>query len=145
MQAQDVAVIFYAGHGLNKKGNFFLCPIDTNFDDPEKTAIADDEIKKRLADMPGRILVMLDACHSGATGVRVDRLARDLSDDDCGVVVMCAATGREEGRRGQKALATVLRACGDTGVVGKVPTRARRTDRSTCTTSIATCTRRLSS
>jgi len=69
MQAQDVAVIFYAGHGLNKKGNFFLCPIDTNFDDPEKTAIADDEIKKRLADMPGRILVMLDACHSGATGV----------------------------------------------------------------------------
>jgi len=96
MQAQDVAVIFYAGHGLNKKGNFFLCPIDTNFTNPEKTAIADDEIKKRLTEMPGRILVMLDACHSGATGVRVDRLARDLSDDDCGVVVMCAATGREE-------------------------------------------------
>ena len=61
MQAQDVAVIFYAGHGLNKKGNFFLCPIDTDFSNPEKTAIADDEIKKRLTDMPGRILVMLDA------------------------------------------------------------------------------------
>jgi uncharacterized caspase-like protein len=97
MQAYDVAVIFYAGHGMNdKEGNFYLLPADTNFKTPEKTAVSDEEIKKRLTELPGRILVLFDACHSGATRARVDRLARDLSDDDCGVVVMCAATGREE-------------------------------------------------
>ncbi|MGL4422323.1 MAG: caspase family protein, partial [Gemmataceae bacterium] len=36
----------------------------------------------------------LDACHSGAS--RLDDFARELTDDDCGVIVMCAAMGREQ-------------------------------------------------
>jgi uncharacterized caspase-like protein len=44
---------------------------------------------------------MLDACHSGALGAQGKRAkasewTRELSDDDCGVVVMCAAMDREE-------------------------------------------------
>src|SRR5207247_1974591 len=46
----------------------------------------------------GRVLLLLDACHSGAIGKLVNDLARDLADDDCGVVVLCAALGREQAR-----------------------------------------------
>src|SRR5438067_2350327 len=53
--------------------------------------------------MPGRILTILDACHSGAAAsrgkvpppARADHLARDLVSDDYGVVVMAASLGSE--------------------------------------------------
>lgn len=97
VKPQDVAVIFFAGHGIKgKKGAFYLCPHGTNFADENKireTAISNDEIKRTLSKMQGRILVMLDACHSGAS--RLEDFARELTDDDCGVIVMCAAMGRE--------------------------------------------------
>jgi WD40 repeat protein len=101
MTAQDVAVIFYAGHGAkDEQGRFHLLPQDFNAGNLTSSAISGDEMKKRLADLPGRILLLLDACHSGAVGrgkgVLTDELTRDLADDDCGVVVLCAAMGREE-------------------------------------------------
>jgi len=43
---------------------------------------------------------MLDTCHSGAVAeglqfARTDDLARDLTGDDCGVIIMCSSQGRE--------------------------------------------------
>ena len=57
-------------------------------------------LKEHLANMPGRIIAMLDACHSGTVAEdfqvsRPDNLVRDLVTDDCGVVVMCSSLGRE--------------------------------------------------
>lgn len=106
MKPQDVAAIFYAGHGhKDKDGRFYLLSIDMDENRLEQTTVTGEELKKHLADLPGRVLLMLDACHSGAIGGRsksggmfTDDLARDLADDDCGVVVMCAAMGREESR-----------------------------------------------
>jgi len=62
-----------------------------------------DALKKALADMPGRLMMVLDACHSGAAGTgpgRRDRaladdLIRDLVSDDYGVVVFSSSLGRE--------------------------------------------------
>jgi WD40 repeat protein len=99
MKAQDVGVIFFAGHGTREKGNFYLMPRDVDLADLAKTGVSGEELKTRLASLPGRVLMMLDACHSGAIGARgglTAELTRDLSDDDCGVIVMCAAMGREE-------------------------------------------------
>jgi WD40 repeat protein len=99
MKAQDVAVIFFAGHGTREKGNFYLMPCDVDLANLAKTGVSGDELKNRLANLPGRVLMMLDACHSGAIGAKgglTAELTRDLSDDDCGVIVMCAAMGREE-------------------------------------------------
>src|SRR5205807_9399885 len=68
------------------------------------TGLAADHLKHTLAGMPGRVVVLLDACHAGAaTGERrraatagaLDDLVRDLVSDDYGVIVMCAAMGRE--------------------------------------------------
>jgi WD40 repeat protein len=102
MRQQDVAVLFYAGHGhRDHNGQFYLVPSDVNLDQVEQSCLPRDELKKVLADMPGRVLLLLDACHSGAAGrlsshgVGED-FVRELADDDCGVVVLNAAMGREE-------------------------------------------------
>jgi WD40 repeat protein len=96
MKAQDVAVIFYAGHGeKDDKGHFFLLPQDVVMDKMADTAISAEKLKEHLADLPGRVVLLLDACHSGAIGKVINDMARDLADEDCGVVVLCAALGSE--------------------------------------------------
>jgi WD40 repeat protein len=95
MKPQDQAVIFYAGHGEQDGKSFYLLPQDVDVKDLKKTGISGDELKQALTDMPGKVLLLLDACHSGAIGKVVNEMARDLADDDCGVVVMCAALGKE--------------------------------------------------
>jgi WD40 repeat protein len=105
MKPHDVAVIFYAGHGYrDEQGRFYLLTIETDPDDLDHTTVTGEELKKHLAELPGRVVLMMDACHSGAIGGRgkglsiTDDLARELADDDCGVIVMCAAMGSEESR-----------------------------------------------
>jgi uncharacterized caspase-like protein len=65
--------------------------------------VADDQLKKAMAGMPGKVLALLDACHAGAAGGDkrkspnglTDDLVRDLVTDDYGVIVMASSTGRE--------------------------------------------------
>lgn len=104
MTQNDVAVIFFAGHGANDTdGKFYLLPVDVDPDDLLSTGVPGDQVKSTLAGMPGKFLLMLDACHAGSVdGERrraatslTDDLVRDLATDDYGVVVMCSAMGRE--------------------------------------------------
>jgi WD40 repeat protein len=104
MTQRDVAVFFYAGHGQkDSDGRFYLLPVDVDTDNLVATAVADDDLKKMLAGMPGRVIALLDACHAGAVGgdkrralsPLTDDLVRDLVTDDYGVVVMASAMGRE--------------------------------------------------
>ena len=89
--AGDVTVFFFAGHGERDKEEFYLVPQDVDIKDLAKTGVSRQEIKKRVQALPGRVLVLLDACHSGALGLLFDDLSRELADEDCGVAVMCAA------------------------------------------------------
>jgi WD40 repeat protein len=102
MTQHDVAVVFFAGHGgKDADGSFFLFPVDVDPDDLLATGVPGDQLKKSLAGMPGRFVVMLDACHAGAVGGArnatplTDELVRDLATDDSGIVVMCSSMGRE--------------------------------------------------
>jgi WD40 repeat protein len=104
MTGDDTAVIFYAGHGHKdgKDGQFYLIPQDVNPNDLAKTSVSGAEIRQKLLNVPGKVLVLLDACHSGAIGGSrpggslTSELRRALAADDCGVVVMCAAMAGEE-------------------------------------------------
>lgn len=97
MTSHDVAVIFYAGHGeRDAKGNFFLLPQDVDSTNLAATGISGETLKQHLAGVRGKVLLLLDACHSGAIGRELLDLARNLADEDCGVVVMCAALGKEK-------------------------------------------------
>jgi uncharacterized caspase-like protein len=104
MTQNDVAVVFYSGHGArDETGAFHLVPIDGEPDDLLSTGIVASQFKDALAAIPGRVLVLLDACHAGAAGgdrrkavyVMADDLIRDLATDDYGVIVMCSSMGKE--------------------------------------------------
>ena len=99
MESKDVGVFFFAGHGYrDDAGEFYLMPVDANPKNLSKTAVSRVEIKKRMQAMPGRVLVLLDACHSAAIGLLFDDLSRELIDEDCGVIVMCAARPKQPAR-----------------------------------------------
>ena len=106
MTSQDVAVIFYAGHGAqDDEGKFCMLSVDADPVNLKSTSVHGDQFKSTLEGIKGRVVVMLDTCHAGAleaTGrsrreVRplTDDLARDLSRDTYGIVVMCSSTGWE--------------------------------------------------
>jgi WD40 repeat protein len=105
MTPKDVGILSFSGHGTqDPRGRFYLVPVDVNQRDLGRTCIPGDVLKKALGNIPGRLLVILDACHSGAATeaggkqkpqARADDLARDLVSDDYGVVVMAASLGSE--------------------------------------------------
>ena len=67
MKPQDVAVIIFTGQGVKHKSRtLHLLTAATDFGVEEKSGQANDDIKKRLAGVPGRTLVMLDACDTSA-------------------------------------------------------------------------------
>lgn len=110
MRPADLAVLFYAGHGIrDARGTFYLLPTDVEPRDLSRTALSEEELKQSLVNLPGRVLLLLDACHAGKIGeidvigprqrafrAGADDLMRELAADEVGVVVMCAARGREE-------------------------------------------------
>jgi hypothetical protein len=104
MTLKDVGVLSFSGHGTkDPRGRFYLVPVDVDEHDPGRTCISGDLLKKQLGNIPGRLLAILDACHSGAAAAggkkapraQADDLARDLVSDDYGVVVMAASLGSE--------------------------------------------------
>jgi WD40 repeat protein len=102
MTHQDVAVVFFAGHGdKDERNNFYLIPVDVNLRDLAGSCLSGDRLKERLGSMPGRVVAMLDACHSGAASERqrppgvTDDLVRELISEDYGVIVMSSSLGSE--------------------------------------------------
>jgi WD40 repeat protein len=92
----DVSVFFFAGHGELANKEFYLLPQDFDEKDLTKTGVSRAEIKERVQKLPGKVLLLLDACHSGAIGLLYeDGLSRQLADEDCGVAVLCAARPSE--------------------------------------------------
>jgi hypothetical protein len=101
---RDVSVFFFSGHGAkDEAGNFYFVPIDGDPSDLLATSVSGSQFKDALAMIPGRVLVLLDACHAGAAGgdrrkaIRglADDLVRDLVTDDYGAIVMCSSMGVE--------------------------------------------------
>lgn len=99
-----MSIFFFSGHGAKDgAGNFYLVPIDGEPSDLLATCVSGSQFKDALAMIPGRLLVLLDACHAGAAsgdrrkavGGLTDDLIRDLVTDDYGAIVMCSSMGRE--------------------------------------------------
>ena len=64
---QDVVVVSFAGHGfVDDKGVFYLLPVDGDIKNLPRTAISAAQLKAALEELRcRRVLVLLDACHSG--------------------------------------------------------------------------------
>ncbi len=66
MRDQDVGLFFFSGHGAVRDGRFYLLSVDAEVDDLESTAVTAAQLKSILATTKGKLVVLLDACHSGA-------------------------------------------------------------------------------
>jgi len=101
---KDVAIIFIASHGLNEKDKFYILPHDG---DPERIRITGVDwfnFSDVLGNLPSKVLVFIDACHSGKLGTNLlakrgetdlMEAIRALATEENGVVIMAASTGKE--------------------------------------------------
>lgn len=73
----DAGVLFFAGHGFvgGPKKRHYLLPADVNLKDLDTTAVAGSEVREKLKGMSGKLLMLVDACHSGAIGEEQSRSA----------------------------------------------------------------------
>lgn len=67
----DVLVVYFAGHGIAVKGEWYFLPHETTFQANEQyitsVGISAKQIQAELAKIPAqKILVMIDSCYSGA-------------------------------------------------------------------------------
>jgi WD40 repeat protein len=102
IQENDVAIIFMAGHGVQstKDGAFYFLTHSGSSKEPEKGGLDWKHLSEHLSKIKGRVIVLLDACHSGSisteTIVPNDELARELTRGGrSGVMVFAASKGRQ--------------------------------------------------
>ena len=93
----DTAVVFLAGHGYNDPaGKYFYLP----YEERESDALESDlmlsgaELQQALRAIQGKVVLMLDTCHSGNVLVRggLTRLINELTAENR-IVVFAASTG----------------------------------------------------
>jgi len=68
MRANDVGIFFFSGHGANRDKTFYMVSADADVEDLDSTALSSGQLKENLP-IIGKLVVMLDACHSGAAAV----------------------------------------------------------------------------
>ena len=104
LTSRDVALVFFAGHGVNDNdGVYYYLPQDSDVDKLKRTGVIFTEIRNTLASLPGKALFFVDTCHSGnvlGTGRRGTRsdltaVVNELSSAENGVIVFAASTGRQ--------------------------------------------------
>jgi len=102
--AKDIAVLFFAGHGINDPmGVFYFLPMDADLEKLKRSGISQADITSTVAGIAGKVLVFMDACHSGNLMgkskrrgvVVVSAVVNELASAENGAVVFSAATGRQ--------------------------------------------------
>ena len=103
----DVLVVYFAGHGIAIDGEWYFLPHETTYQNNEQyftqVGLSAKQIKELLAKSPAqKILVLIDACYSGAGIKALEELqnsqrhfSRDLSRS-VGIVVLAATRQDQE-------------------------------------------------
>ena len=135
--SNDVAMVFFAGHGINDQNNYYyFCPYNVDPSRLLRTGVAFSDIKKTVSAIAGKALFFVDSCHSGnAIGLGARRgpldiniVINELSSAENGVVVFSASTSsessyeREEWNNGAftKALVEGLNGAASIGNTGRI-------------------------
>lgn len=131
---EDVAVILFSGHGTKVGEDYYLLPSDVDASDDtgiEASGLDIDRVLKLIGRMgeKGKVLVLLDACHSGAilkgskatSPPDITSIREELAAAGNGVIVMSTSSGIEVSRESPdwqqgaftKAILEALRGDGD--------------------------------
>jgi hypothetical protein len=98
---RDTILFSFAGHGLQaKNGKYYLTPSEFQLQDATRTGLSWTAIARMLERSKARVVVLLDACHSGLSGSQGlasnDAAATELlSGKRAPILVLAAAKGRE--------------------------------------------------
>ena len=93
----DVMILFFSGHGMAKDNSqdekqnseFYLVPIDGSPDNLPATAVSSDTISKFCQNnKAAKVMVFLDACHSGGVGGSFNHFATTLGREEFCVAVI---------------------------------------------------------
>lgn len=103
MNPDDLAVVFMAGHGVRRRDGkmvFLTSGADLTPEGTERHGVGWDVIQGHLGRAKGRVMVLLDACHSGHVSTDViapnEALAAALAGSRrAGVLVFAAARGSQ--------------------------------------------------
>ena len=103
MQADDLAVVFFAGHGVKIDGDsmvFLTANAALSKPSARANGIGWSSVEASLAKARGHVLMLLDACHSGHVSTELiapnEALARALSESGrSGVLVFAATRGAQ--------------------------------------------------
>jgi len=99
-----VAILFLAGHGINDpNGMFYFLPVDADLEKLKRTGISQADITSTVAAIAGKVLVFIDACHSGnimgkmkrRAALDVGTVVNELASAENGAIVFSSATGRQ--------------------------------------------------
>jgi len=97
-------VLFFAGHGINDStGAFYFLPVDADLEKLKRTGISQADITSTVASVAGKVLVFMDACHSGNLMGKLKRrgvvvinsVINEMASAENGAVVFSSATGRQ--------------------------------------------------
>lgn len=99
---KDIAMIFFAGHGVNdNNGIYYMLPVDADVKYLRSTCINFEELKQTQSTIEGKVLVFIDACHSGnimgAGGNYINGLINLLTSTvkGAGAITITSSTGKE--------------------------------------------------
>ena len=99
--SRDVGIVFLAGHGvLDESNRFYFLAADTSPDRLRSTGLPRTDIQDALDALPGKAMLFLDACHSGAVAGRrdtvdINSVVNDFTRTERGVVMFTASTGKQ--------------------------------------------------
>ncbi len=99
---KDVAMIFYAGHGINdNNGVFYMLPVGADLERVRATCLNFEELKQTVSSIAGKVVVFIDACHSGNVmggrrgGSDINAVVNELSSTENGAITFTSSTGKE--------------------------------------------------
>jgi len=126
----DTIMLYFAGHGdKGSNDKFYFLTSQTSLEDFENTGLAWEKIATLLAQSKAKVIVFLDACHSGIasqeTVVPNDKYVAELmKSGKTGMVIIDASKGRQSSLEG-------LQFGGGHGVFNYMITQALTTERQT--------------
>ncbi|RYY65191.1 MAG: peptidase C14, partial [Chitinophagaceae bacterium] len=100
----DMAMIFYAGHGINdNNGTFYMLPVGADVNRLRATCLNFEELKQTVSNIAGKVVVFIDACHSGNVmgtaqrrgGADINAIVNELSSTQNGAITFTSSTGKE--------------------------------------------------
>jgi hypothetical protein len=97
----DYSVLFLAGHGLtDEKQTYWFLPSDATDDQAHSKGLSQDDVRRALRTVPGKVIWFLDTCHAGGVATRspVDLnilLNTVAAPENGGIVAFASSKGSE--------------------------------------------------